>query len=93
MELVRISPGEKKALSFNLQPESVQDTVQIITKNPGAGIIIDGHWQPFITPVLDLALSEGVHFLNLMRDHQLYSEKEVQLDVEKLEDKVIVLDF
>lgn len=93
VELVRITAGEIEKLSFHMKPETLQDTLQIITKTPGANIIIDGAMQPFVTPVLDLILSEGVHYLNLMRDGRFYSENEIKVDVVKLEDTHIVVDF
>ncbi|NIV04105.1 MAG: PEGA domain-containing protein, partial [Calditrichae bacterium] len=37
-ELFQVHPGEKHELLFNLQPESDQDTIQLITRKPGASI-------------------------------------------------------
>lgn len=78
-ELITVVPGKTRTLNFHMQAETAYDTMQIITAKPGAGIIVDGQWMPYVTPISELALSEGIHYLNLMRDDQFYSEKEVPL--------------
>ncbi len=92
-EIVTINPEETKSFSFHLKPESRMDTLQLLTPTPGANVILDGKMLPFVTPLMDLALSEGTHFLNLMREGQLYEAKDMQIDLVKFKDKRLVVDF
>ena len=92
-ELLRIIPGQTHALSFHLQPEAARDTLHIATATPGAGIIIDGHWQPVVTPARDLYLSPGIHFFNFMRDGRLYAAQELQINSEPNNQKLLSYDF
>lgn len=92
-EIVTINPDITKTLSFHLKPESRVDTLQLLTPTPGANVILDGKVLPYVTPMVDLALSEGTHFLNLMRDGQLYEAKDMQIDLVKFKDKRLIVDF
>ena len=92
-ELVTVVPGQIHSLSFHMETEAAYDTMQIITPNPGAGIIVDGHWMPYVTPITKLALSEGIHYLNLMRDGRFYSEKEVPLILNNHVRRSVVVNF
>lgn len=92
-ELVRVVPGQTYSLSFHMETEAAYDTMQIITPNPGAGIIVDGHWMPYVTPISELALSEGIHYLNLMRNGRFYSEKEVPLVLNNQVRRSVVVNF
>lgn len=92
-ELLRVNPGQTYALSFHLQPEAARDTLHIATASPGAGIIIDGHWQPIVTPARDLYLSPGIHFFNFMRDGRLYAAEELQINSEPNNQKVLNYNF
>lgn len=92
-ELLRVNPGQTHTLAFHLQPEAARDTLHIATATPGAGIIIDGHWQPFVTPARDLYLSPGIHFFNFMRDGRLYAAKELQINSEPNNQKVLNYNF
>ncbi len=92
-EIVTINPDITKTLSFHLKPESRMDPLQLLTPTPGANVILDGKILPYVTPITDLALSEGAHFLNLMRDGQLYEAKDMQIDLVKFKDKRLVVDF
>lgn len=93
VELLRVVPGDTHSLSFQVLPETARDTLQILTPAPGAGIILDGRWMPYVTPLTDLVISEGHHFLNLAREGQFYADQEVPLNLNRLSDKKIVLNF
>lgn len=93
VELLRVVPGDTHSLSFQLRPETTQDTLQILTPVPGAGIILNGQWMPYVTPLTDLVISEGHHFLNLAREGKFYAEQEIPLNLNRLSDKKIVLNF
>lgn len=92
-ELVKIIPGYTRFVSFHMEQESASDTMQIITPDPGAGIIIDGHWMSLVTPINELVLSEGIHYLNLIREDRLYSEKEVPLTLNNLTRRSFTVNF
>lgn len=92
-ELIRLAPGEVRALSFSVKEEPQGDTLRINTTTPGAGIMIDGQWQALVTPVNDIVLSKGDHYLNFMRDGQLYAQKEIHLVPGRLDDNELVYDF
>lgn len=92
-EIITINPDVTKNLSFHLKPESRVDTLQLLTPTPGANVILDGKMLPYVTPVMDLMLSEGTHFINLMREGQLYEAKDMQIDLVKFKDKRVVVDF
>ena len=91
-EMVNIKPGEKISLSFHMQPEAM-DTVQIVSAEPGASIMINGQWVPYVTPVSDFLLSKGDHYVNLMREGQLMRDKDIHVDVAVSDDNMIWLDW
>lgn len=93
VQLLRVVSGDTHSLSFQLRPEAVWDTLQILTPTPGAGIILDGQWMPYVTPLTELVISEGHHFLNLARAGRFYAEQEIPLNLNHLSNKKIVLNF
>jgi hypothetical protein len=93
VELITVIPGQTHAISFHMNQEMACDTMQVITPNPGAGIIVDGQWMPYVTPVTELVLSEGIHYLNLMRDDRFYSDKEIALTLNNLTRRNFIVDF
>lgn len=90
---INLLPGEKKMIVFRSEPVEENQNINIFTETPGAVIIIDGAWTPFVTPAQGLALSPGSHFINLMRGDNLYAPKDVLLDVAKLKGDDIRFDF
>ncbi len=91
-EMVNIKPGEKVSLSFHMLPAEM-DTVQIVSAEPGASIMVNGQWVPYVTPVNDFLLSKGDHYINLMRDGEVMKEADVYVDVAVSEDNLIWLDW
>lgn len=75
--LVNVLPGEKKMVTFRLEPETAMVEVDFLTPEPGAAIFIDGFWQPVVTPVTKMQLTAGKHFVNLAREDKfLYKRDE-----------------
>jgi hypothetical protein len=92
-ELVRINPGETISLTFSMQPATASDTLQVITSRPGANIILNGELLPYLTPLPDLAIARGMHFVNFMRDGKLFADKDMQIEIPSLKDNLIAVDF
>ncbi|RMI25517.1 MAG: PEGA domain-containing protein, partial [Calditrichaeota bacterium] len=92
-KILEVKPGKRYSLSFHMQPETLLDTLQVITSVPGAAITVDGQWMPFVTPMLELTVSDGGHFFNLIRDGQPYSEKDIYMELHELDDKRLIVDF
>ncbi len=92
-EIVHLEPGQAEEAIFYLSPESPTDTLHLFTNNPGANIILDGELLPFVTPLPELLVTRDVHFLNFMRNEQLYLPRDMLLDIANLRDKTFVLDF
>ncbi|MCB0286713.1 MAG: PEGA domain-containing protein [Calditrichaeota bacterium] len=92
-ELVRISAGETVELSFHLQQSPTLDTLNLLSDRPGDNIILNGEVLPYVTPISDLVLNDGVNFINLMRNGQLLAEKDEAVDVANLKDRRLQLNF
>ncbi|RMG67712.1 MAG: PEGA domain-containing protein [Calditrichaeota bacterium] len=93
-EIVGLEPGQTQEVVFYLSPETPGDTLHLFTENPGANIILDGELLPYVTPLPDLLVTRDVHFLNFMREEQLYQpDHDMLLDMANLRDKTIELDF
>jgi hypothetical protein len=73
--LINILPGEKEIVIFRLEPEEKSYHINLKTNQPGLSIFVDGEWLPFVTPILNLPISPGKHFLNFVKDsRQLFEE-------------------
>lgn len=93
LQLLRINAGETTALSFNMDTESASDTLHILTRVPGATVMINGESTPYVTPLPDFVLNEGTHYINLMRNDRLFSKKDIRVDVNALNENRLILDF
>lgn len=93
VEVVTISPGERRLLTFHMKTESQFDTLQIISQIPGSTIILDGHWLPFVTPAVDIPVSKGDHYINLMLGSQVLHESDLLVDASHLQTKKLELKF
>ena len=83
-ETLSLVDGDDELLNFQLRPEPQTHTVRVITRNPGATIFVDGHQLPFVTPLLELPLSQGNHFINFMRGDTEYHPGDFFVSSEKL---------
>ena len=83
-ETVNVLPGRLQSLVFDLQPVQDFRQINIRTREPGAAIILNGEWLPFVTPLLQFRISAGDHFLNFMRNGKLYSASDVHIDSRKI---------
>lgn len=92
-KLINLLPNERKILVFRSQAVEERQSVNIFSEMPGAAIIIDGAWTPFVTPVQGLRLSPGSHFINLMRGDSLFSHKDVLVDADKLNNENLKFTF
>lgn len=80
-QMINILPGETRMVVFRLEPVAERVPVKILAREPGANIILDGEFTPYVTPIAELPVSPGKHYLNLMRGNQVYSQKEKPLYV------------
>ena len=83
-EMINILPGERHSLVFDLQPTAEVRKIAILTPEPGAVIILNGEWLPYMTPLKSFSISPGDHFLNLMRNGKLYSTTDVHIDSRRI---------
>ena len=67
-QLIELTEGDERLIVFRLQKSENDYPVEIKSANPGAMINIDGDYLPYVTPVRDLNLSGGKHYLTLMRN-------------------------
>ncbi|HQU72528.1 MAG TPA: PEGA domain-containing protein [Calditrichia bacterium] len=93
VELLEIEAGQGYRLAFNMSPETLSDTLSLITSTPGAMIIHNGVILPYVTPVENYLVSEGTHYFNFIRAESLYAANEIRLDVNQLNEKVLSVDF
>ncbi len=73
---VNVVPGDVESVVFRLEKISRKIPVTITSENPGALVIVDGEWTPFVTPVKGMPLTTGSHFINLVRGEQEYKPTE-----------------
>ncbi|MEJ2537242.1 MAG: PEGA domain-containing protein, partial [Calditrichia bacterium] len=66
-QLIELTEGDERLIVFRLQKSENDYPVEIKSANPGAMINIDGDYLPYVTPVRDLNLSGGKHYLTLLR--------------------------
>ncbi len=93
VEMVNIAAGEKKTITFHSVAESRSDTLQIYSRTPGAVIMLDGQWLPFVTPATEILLTRGDHYLNLMHGNRVYRETDMLVDARHFEKKRLDIDF
>jgi hypothetical protein len=92
-KLENLLSNEKKMVVFRSRPIEEQETIQLLTKNPGAAIILDGNWTLFITPIQNLAVSPGNHLINFMRGDSIFSEKDILIDLAQIKDNSLKYNF
>ncbi|GAB4371611.1 MAG: hypothetical protein Kow0042_14450 [Calditrichia bacterium] len=73
-QLINIIPGEKRLLIFRMEPVEQAFDLNLLTREPGTAVFIDGAWQPYVTPVRNLKISPGNHFINLVRENVQYAQ-------------------
>jgi len=78
-QVVDVQPNGRNRLVFSLKPVAEETTVAVQTTTPGANIFLDGEFLPYVTPMPDLALSPGEHFLNLYRDGKWYQPEDLTI--------------
>jgi hypothetical protein len=92
-EMINLLPDEKELLVFRSVKSDESRIVTVQTKNPGAIAIVDGKYQPYVSPLINLELSPGSHYLNFVREGELYSEGDIYIDLNKLIDEKLMFDF
>jgi hypothetical protein len=92
-EFVRIEIGKTLELNFNLQPVTHRDTLQLLTPKPGANIVLNGDVLPYVTPMPQLVVNSGINYINLMRNGQLYDEKDLVVNLAQLKKPVLEYNF
>jgi|GEM_PF-6661948 len=92
-EIVRIENGKVSRLDFSQQASEMVDTLDILQAPPGAVVVLNGEVSPFITPVTEILLSPGPHFVNLMADNKMLSPSAVLVEAGKPDKNRIQLEF
>ena len=92
-KIISTLPGEKKLVVFHSIPVKERSSLSISTPLPGAAITLNGDWSSLVTPVKDLSLSPGSHYINLMRGDNLYSQKDVAVDPARLKNNELKIKF
>lgn len=92
-QLVNILPDEKKLIVFRLEPDEKSYQMGVRSQDPGAAILVDGEWTPFVTPVTGVPVSPGAHFLNLFRDSKQYSAVDKKINISHRSKKDFYFDF
>ncbi len=92
-ETISLVDGELETLNFQLRPQTEHHTVQILTREPGATIFIDGQQLPFVTPLFAFDISAGDHFINFMRGDQEYHPGDYFVSNKALLSGKIIADF
>ncbi len=67
-QLIELTEGDERLIVFRLEATDNFYPVEIKSTNPGAMINIDGEYLPFVTPINDLKLSCGKHYLTLLKN-------------------------
>lgn len=79
-QTVTVVAGRTCLASFKIVPAAQDHPVRLTTRTPGAAVILDGTWLNHLTPMAELQLSAGDHFVNLCRDGRFYAEQDVALN-------------
>lgn len=93
MKMLNLLPNETKVVIFHSRPVKEKQSINLFTEEPGAAIIVNGNWTPFVTPMKNLALSPGSHYINFMRGDQTYSEKDILVNLAKLNNNNLKYNF
>jgi len=92
-ERIRIEPGKTIKLNFSLKPAPLSDTLDVLKAPFGASIVLNGEVTPYVTPAMNVLLSPGQHFVNLMVDNRMLSARDVLLDAGKPDINRFQLEF
>ena len=92
-KIVLVEPNRGKLVVFQMSPVHKKRQIEVDTSTPGANILIDGEFSPYVTPMPALTLSRGTHYLNFSRDGRLYREKDLLVDTEQVAHQRLAIDF
>lgn len=92
-ERVRIESGNVSKLDFSQRTAEKGDTLDIVQAPAGAVVVLNGEVTPYVTPVTEILLSPGQHFLNLMADNKLLSSSAILVEAGKPDKNRIQLEF
>jgi hypothetical protein len=93
MKMLNLLPNENKVVIFHSHPVEEKQNINLFTEEPGAVIIVNGNWTPFVTPMKNLALSPGSHYINFMHGDKTYSEKDILVNPAKLNTNTLKYNF
>lgn len=65
-QLINVLPGEREMVVFRIKPVQKKYRINIRSINPGAVVLVDGYFTPYVTPVRGLQISPGLHYINLL---------------------------
>jgi hypothetical protein len=92
-QVIHILPGSRHELQCRAYPTDTTRTTAILTRTAGANIILDGRWLPFVTPMPELPLSPGEHYLNLYHQGRWLAEDDRRLNPETPTSGQLPLEF
>ena len=72
---VDILPGQEHSENFRADPPRERLPFSIETSMPGANIMLDGKWLPYLTP-WNTELPPGRHYVNFYRDGKWFDTKD-----------------
>jgi hypothetical protein len=84
-QLINLLPGEKRLLVFRMVPEEKSASLTVRSGEPGAAI--------YVTPVMDLKVSPGHHYINLARGGLQYSALDKPVNIGNTELPEYYFDF
>lgn len=67
-QIINVLRGSRNRLTFRLAELKTDCRLALRTTTPGARVVLNGEFLPHVTPVPDLAVSPGEHYLNLCVD-------------------------
>lgn len=80
---VVIEPGASRIFQVSFAPALLTTAeLKVRTPQPGAAVVLDGEWLPWVTPHVTVRLVPGRHFLNLYRNGAWLSAEDLPVTVE-----------
>ncbi|MFA5206246.1 MAG: PEGA domain-containing protein, partial [Lentisphaeria bacterium] len=93
-QIIQVLPGGRHELQCRAYPATTNmRPVALQARTVGANILLDGRWLPHVTPLPDLVLSPGDHFLNLHYQGRWMAEADRRINLDDATSRQLSLDF